>query len=88
MVEGVPHGVAGQHVHRQTVAQQAHQAQAGLQTVRDIRDQANQAQSGLQTVRAIRGQACRPTVETHTLRIHITVNNNMSLTYSMVLVLV
>jgi hypothetical protein len=30
VVEGVPHGVARQHVHRQQVAQQAHQAQAGL----------------------------------------------------------
>jgi hypothetical protein len=30
VVEGVPHGVAGQHVHRQQVPQQAHQSQEGL----------------------------------------------------------
>ncbi len=30
VVEGVPHGVPGQHVHSQQVTKQAHQAQAGL----------------------------------------------------------
>jgi hypothetical protein len=30
VVEGVPHGVPGQHVHRQAVPQQPHQAQACL----------------------------------------------------------